>query len=155
MHEDPDAPKVSAEHAKRNESLVDELGLYPLLVDAVDAVGGPVEYGVVEHQLGLARPDIYLLLLAEFGHVQITGPAKFTMSSYLARLLGNLDRRNEVVFHQSVGTGGWAYNSDVSAWSTHANREGEVTSWATWATANGIDPMMWPHAGLREEAPEG
>ncbi|MDX1620322.1 MAG: hypothetical protein R3320_04990 [Nitriliruptorales bacterium] len=155
--DDPEAPappkrKSSTGGGDRDEPLVHQLGLYDKLAEVIEQFDQPVEYGVVEYHFAYAHPEDYLKLYREFGHVHKDGPRKYSLSSYLSRLLGNLSRQDRVVHHPSVGTGRWAYNQDLSAWSPPGDAAGRpIRSWEDFARANDLDPEIWPALELLDE----
>jgi hypothetical protein len=63
-----------------------------------------VEYGVVEHAYAVSRPDDFAALVDSFGHTAIAA-RRYTVSSYLARTLGDLSRIGTVLYHPGVATG--------------------------------------------------
>lgn len=136
------------------ETVVGRLELYPKLLDAVaDAVhaAGPcVEYGIVEHHFAYANVDDYRELHGMYGHLAVDHPMKWSMSGYLAMLLGRLSENDELLHRTTKGTGYWRYNSDISAWSLPgASSTNPVMSWSDFATSSlNHHPAEWPAAAL-------
>lgn len=126
------------------DGLVHDLDLSAKLEEVIAGISQPVEYGVVEHTFALTYPDDYRTLWDRYGHVATHGSKRYTVSAYLARLLGNLTRHGAVAHHPSNGTGRWTYDREVSAWSHTAHKDQPVLSWETFATTNDIDPDTWP-----------
>lgn len=150
--DDPDAPggPASGSSNRREGTLVHELGLYDKLTEIVEGFDQPVEYGVIEHLFAHAHPDDYRRLHREFGQVKIDGSRRYSVTSYLSRLLGNLTRQNRVRHHDADGTGFWTH---VSAWSpTKAPPGGDILSWQAYAEDHDIDPETWPARGIINEA---
>lgn len=150
--DDPDAApphRTGSSGKHRDQPLVQQLGLYDKLADVVAQFDHPVEYGVVEHHFAYEYPDDYRELYAEFGHVHKDGARRYSLSSYLSRLLGNLTRQDRVAHHPSHGSGSWSYNGDLSAWSpTGPQRDRPIQSWQDWAAESGLDPHGWPAVEL-------
>ena len=140
--DDPDIPRAS--ELTPADGLVHDLDLYAKLEEVVAGLKQPAEYGVVEHHFAAAYPDDYRTLWNRYGHVATHKSKRYTVSAYLARLLGNLTRHGSVAHLPSTGTGRWAYDQDVSAWSHPARTNEPLLSWHEYATTNNIDPNDWP-----------
>jgi hypothetical protein len=107
-------PELS--HGSLGGTLAEEYGLYAELPAALAAYRGRwVEYGVLEHAYAANHPDEFADLVARFGHTAIEA-SRYTVSSYLARTLGDLSRAGSVLFHPGEATGRWSYNSNISWW---------------------------------------
>lgn len=125
--------------------LVQRLELYPKLLDAVARFDCWVEYGAVEYEFGLAHPDVYEELVERMGHIALAGQKQWTVSAYLARMLGNLTRTGEVVYRPTEGTGRWHYNDDISSWRLPSvPADAPLLTWAAYAEQAGIHPDRWP-----------
>jgi hypothetical protein len=153
VHEEPvvqvfDDPDVAtgADLTPAN-GLVHDLDLYTKLEDIVLGLGRPSEYGIVEHLFAFAHPNDYVMLWRRFGHVDTHGSKHYTLSTYLASLLGNLSRHGAVTYIASHGTGRWDYNTDISAWANPTRKDGPVLSWKQYA-ADLEDRSSWPATGL-------
>jgi hypothetical protein len=142
MYDDPDTPESSI--GAGGDSLVHELKLYTKLVEVVYGFDGPVEYAVVEHELASAYPDDYHDLWERQGHATTSEGSGYTLSTYLASLLGTLAREQSVSQKDTDSTIPWSNSSSASAWAHPERIDGDVTSWAAHAEANGIDPETWP-----------
>lgn len=135
-----------------DQSVVAKLELLPKLADAIDdairSTGMPrVEYGIVEHFFAYSNVDDYRELHQLYGHLSVDHPRQHSMSSYLARRIA--DMNDEVLFHKVGGTGYWAYNSDVSAWSAlGVPPSAPVATWAGFAAQNDRHPKEWTAAAL-------
>jgi hypothetical protein len=94
-----------------------ELGLDVELPAALAALGeGWFEYGLVERSYAQRCPKDFATMVGQWGHTAIA-ETRYSVSSYLARTLGDLSRLGAVAFHPGRGTGRWSYNSDISWWS--------------------------------------
>ena len=142
--DDPDIPRAA--ELTPTDGLVHDLDLYTKLAEVIAGLKQPAEYGVVEHHFAMAYPEDYRTLWRRYGHVATHGPKRYTLSAYLARMLGNLTRHGSVAHLPSTGTGRWAYDQDVSAWSHPARTNEPLLSWHEYATNSGIDPHDWPAA---------
>jgi len=84
---------------------------------------------VVEQAYATVCPQDFAELVAKFGHTTIS-PARYTVSSYLARTLGNLSRVGTVLYHDGPATGRWGYNDTISWWAIPP--EPDWTSRLSW-----------------------
>lgn len=152
--DDPDVPRAA--DLTPVDGLVHDLDLYNKLETVVHRLEQPAEYGVVEHHFAMEYPDDYRTLWRRYGHVATHGSKRYTLSAYLSRLLGNLTRHGSVAHQSCVGTGRWAYNTDVSGWSAPRRAHLPLQSWAEYARNNGWQPTDWPANELipAEEYPE-
>lgn len=74
-----------------------------------------VEYGLVERAYAVQRPDDFARIVEKYGHVAIA-PARYTASAYVARVLGVLSRRGQLLYRRGEATGWWGYNGNISWW---------------------------------------
>lgn len=140
--EDPDTPDSSI--GAGGDSLVHDLGLYSKLIDVIYGFKQPVEYGIVEHELAAAHPDVYKELWDRQGHATTHPDTSYTLSTYLSSLLGTLTREKSLEQSDTDATVPWSTSGNASAWS-HPNRIDEpVLSWAEYAEEHDIDPESWP-----------
>ncbi len=103
-------------HAAGASGLAAALGLHVELPAALSSYPGQwVEYGLVERAYAQAHPEDFRKLVRRHGHTHLA-PSQYTASAYLARTLGELSRRGNVLFRPGRGTGRWSYNSDISYW---------------------------------------
>ncbi len=123
----PEPPEV-----KGIAGLAEALDLATELPAALASLGeGWFEYGLVEREYALRRPDDFAVMVRRWGHTAL-GPQQYTASSYIAGTLGRLSSQGIVAYHDGVGTGRWSYNSDLSWWSSLPPAEwGLGTSWST------------------------
>jgi hypothetical protein len=124
----------------------EELGIYEDLVRCV----GPdewVEYGIVEHRFAEISPSVYGELVDTYSHTSL-GPTSYSATAFIAQALAQL-RREGVFDAQDVpATGYWTYLRQVHAFAQRGTRpEVPVTSWASFAESDGIDPLTWPATG--------
>jgi hypothetical protein len=118
-------------HGSLGGSLADEYGLHTELPAALAAYRGRwIEYGVLEHAYAANRPTDFAELVARFGHTAIRA-RRYTVSSYLARTLGDISRAGSVVHHSGDATGRWSYNSNISWWTLQP--EPDWSSRLSWA----------------------
>lgn len=98
--------------------LAAELRLDVELPHVVASLGpGWHEYGIVERAYALANPDDFNVLIERYGHTALAA-GRYTTSSFLARVLGELSRQGSVAWHGGPATGRWSYNAGISYWST-------------------------------------
>jgi hypothetical protein len=128
--------------------LVGELDLYAKLEEIVNGLPSMAEHGVVEHLFAHAYPDDYILLWRRFGHVATHGALKYTVTKYLAMLLGTLGRERSIARRRVPATGIWSYNTSISAVGPWRLKDGPVLSWEQYAVQEGFDPESWPAIGL-------
>lgn len=96
--------------------LADELGIPAELVAIVGRYRGQwVEYGVVEAAYAERQPENFAFLVDRYGHTAIA-EKRYTVSSFLAGVLGRLARTGEVIHHSGPATGRWSYNPVISWW---------------------------------------
>ena len=138
--EDPTTPESSI--GAGGDSLVHDLGLYAKLVEAVYSFEGPVEHAAIEHRLFEKHPEVYAELVERQGHA-MAGDSGYTMSTYLASLLGTLGRELSVVRSETEATAPWD-DGTATAWVHPERQQGPVTTWADLAEEQGIDPDSWP-----------
>jgi hypothetical protein len=120
--------------------LAGELGLYQELPSLVRQLGGWVEYGLVERAYALAHADDFARLVKRYGHTAIAAK-RYTVSAFLARVLGDLSRAGTVLYKGGPATGRWDYNSGISYWAV-----GPEPAWdarLTWS-ASGHDMTYVP-----------
>lgn len=155
VYDDPTVPKASS--LTPADGLVHDLDLYDKLESVVMKLERPAEYGIVEHLFAHEYPHDYIALWRKFGHVATHGPRRYTVSAYLARLLGNLWRHGSVRYLPSHGTGRWANNDDISAWANPSRADHPIESWAEFSKRGGWDAGEWPATVLlpQDEIPEG
>lgn len=109
--EPPGAPGMSG--------LAKELGLDVHLPEVVASFGGRwVEYGVVERAFAAAHPSVWVHLVDLYGHTA-KAPKQFTVSSFLAKVLGSLRDSGDVDYRDGKASGRWSYNSRISWWASH------------------------------------
>ena len=109
-----------------------ELGLAVELPAAVkDYAGLWVEYGLVERQYALRRPDDFAAIVAKFGHNAVAHK-DYTASAFIGRVLAALGRTGAVLYHDGPSSGRWSYNSGISWWSVSPAPEWDDArlSWA-------------------------
>ncbi len=138
--DDPTTPDSSI--GAGGDSLVHDLELYRKLVEIVYSFDGPVEHAVIEHELAERHPDDYEVLVRKQGHAMLDDSG-YTMSTYLASLLGTLGREQSLGRVRTDATAPWD-SGKATAWSHPERRDGPVTTWADHAEAQGIDPTSWP-----------
>ncbi len=149
--DDPDTPDSSI--GAGGDSLVHDLELYSKLIAVVYAFDGPVEYGVVEHELAAAHPDVYEELWERQGHSTTHPSSSYTLSTYLSSLLGTLAREKSLEQSDVDATIPWSSSGNASAWSHPERTDGDLVTWAAFAEANDIDPDSWPAtAGFEVQA---
>lgn len=139
--DDPSTPTSSI--GAGGSSLVHRLRLYRKLVDVVYSFDGPVEYAVIEHELATKHPDVYEQLLERYGHATEDEVSGYTLSTYLASLLGTLAKERSLENLDTSATSPWQSGS-TSAWSHPERSDGPVRSWQDHAEAEGLDPEAWP-----------
>lgn len=106
------------------DGIAAQYGLHTELPAAIAQFAGRwVEYGVVEHAYATAHPHDFAELLKRYGHTEIKA-ARYTVSSFLAKTLGDLSRYGSVNYHGGPATGRWSYNHGISWWSV-----GEPLAW--------------------------
>lgn len=117
----------------------EEYDLARELPAAVQSLGeGWFEYGLVERAYALARPQEFGEMVERWGHTALADK-RYTVSSYLARVLGQLSRDGAVGYHGGVGTGRWSYNSDISFWAARGDIPWDVrTAWVDLMKDTGI-----------------
>lgn len=140
--DDPDTPDSSI--GAGGDSLVHDLKLYAKLVETVYRFDGPVEYGVVEHELARKYPDVYRELWDRQGHATTHPDTSYTLSTYLSSLLGTLSREQSVDQLDIDATVPWSTSGNASAWSHPERLDKPVRTWAEHAEDEGIDPDAWP-----------
>lgn len=140
--DDPSTPDSSI--GAGGDSLVHDLRLYSKLIDVIYSFDQPVEYAVVEHELARKYPDVYEELWQRQGHSTTHPDTSYTLSTYLASLLGTLAREQSLTQLDTKSTIPWSSSRSASAWSHPERTEAEVLSWAEHAEANDIDPEDWP-----------
>lgn len=146
--DDPTTPDSSI--GAGGDSLVHDLELYRKLVDIVYSFDGPVEHAVIEHELNERHPEVYAELVRRQGHAMLD-ESGYTMSTYLASLLGTLGRELSLVRAEAEATAPWDTGT-ATAWAHPERGDGPVTTWADVAEENGIDPDTWPATeGLEHE----
>jgi hypothetical protein len=117
--------------------IADDLGLAIALPAAVASLGdGWFEYGLVERAYALAAPKDFATMVHRWSHTAIA-PKQYTVSSFLAGVLGRLASRGEVAYHPGPGTGRWSYNRSISYWSH--TRDADWAARTTWADVVGDD----------------
>lgn len=109
----------------------EELDLGAKLPEALAQFRGRwVEYGVLERAFALAYPEDWSLLLKQYGHTSIK-PRRYTVSAFLAGVLGRLSSAGVIAFMEGPATGRWSYNSRISWWSIDPDTDHEKRlSWA-------------------------
>lgn len=121
------------------EGVTDEL-MEPLLQCVV--VGEPfVEYGIVEHRLMLARPDLFAAHVRDRGHVMLAPGVATASSVRFAAALGWLARTGELVSRYGPATGAWSYNTQVTYWARPPAPTGDL-SWSAYCVERGR-PDTW------------
>ena len=91
------------------------------------------EYGVVEHAYATSCPDDFAELVERYGHTAVQ-PARYTVSSFLARTLSDLGRTGSLLYRGGPATGRWSYNAGISWWALPpAPDEEQMVSWADTA----------------------
>ncbi|MDN5931322.1 MAG: hypothetical protein L0I24_09705 [Pseudonocardia sp.] len=121
------------------EGVTDEL-MEPLLQCVV--VGEPfVEYGIVEHRLMLARPDLFAAHVRDRGHVMLAPGVATASSVRFAAALGRLARTGELVSRYGPATGAWSYNTQVTYWARPPAPTGDL-SWSAYCVERGR-PDTW------------
>ena len=132
---------TSAMDDPTTDNKAEGLGLYSDLPHCL-VPGEPfVEYGVVEYRFSLLRPDVYAELIDDYGHTR-QGPMKYTASAFIAKAMGTLADRGEVLYKPGRATGYWAYNSGISYWALPPGPENpnEVLTYREFAMREGLDP---------------
>lgn len=148
--DDSTAGKKASQAAKASLNregtpLVQQLELYPKLLDAVSRFDRWVEYGAVEYEFALAHPEIYRQLVDRMGHLALGTSTNWSVSAYLARMLGNLTRTGELVYRPTAGTGRWSYDTEISSWRLPSvPDEAPLLTWKAYAEANSISSDRWP-----------
>lgn len=140
--DDPDMPASSI--GAGGDSLVHDLELYSKLVKIVYGFDQPVEYGIVEHELAEAHPEVFQELWERQGHTTTHPDSSYTLSTYLSSLLGTLARERSLVQADMDATVPWSVSGNASAWSHPERTDNPVLTWAEHAEANDIDPSAWP-----------
>lgn len=135
--------------------LGEELNLTAELPAALKTLGeGWFEYGLVEREYAMRRPDDFAVMVRRWGHTAL-GPKRYTVSSYLAGSLGRLSGQGAIAFHLGHGTGRWRrFDPDISWWSAVPPLPWEVcTSWESrvgGASADAADACLeYMPAGVR------
>lgn len=150
--DDPDTPDSSI--GAGGDSLVHDLELYSKLIQVVYNFDGPVEYGVVEHELAAAHPEVYEELWDRQGHSTTHPDSSYTLSTYLSSLLGTLAREKSLEQSDVDATIPWSTSGNASAWSHPERTDNPVLTWAAYAEEQDIDPDAWPAtAGFEAAAP--
>ena len=144
--DDPNVPQASQLSA--GDGLVHQLDLYEKLEAIVLRLERPVEYGIVEHLFAYEHPDDYVTMWRRWGHVATHRSKRYTVSSYLGKLLGTLARHGVVTYLPYQGTGRWAYDSDLSAWANPSRADGQIQSWVDFAQQQGFSRDDWPATEL-------
>jgi len=122
------------------ENKTEELGLYIDLPHCL-VVGEPfVEYGIVEDRYSRMRPEVYATLIADYGHTR-QGPKRYTASAFIAKALGTLFDRGDILWRSGPATGYWAYNGAISYWALPPRLKNEDRlTYRDWAIKAGLDP---------------
>ncbi len=136
----------AVEAGPEGSGLAAELGLATELPAAVKTFAGRwVEYGLVERAYATRRPTDFARLVDRFGHTALKDKRN-TASAFLARYLGSLAARGDVLYHDGSATGRWSYNSKISWWAVapRPDWEDDRLSWAAAGCAvdyvAGVDP---------------
>jgi hypothetical protein len=160
VHDEPvevlyEAAPIARRSGLPVEGLVGELDLYAKLEEVVNGLPSMVEHGVVEHLFAHAYPDDYTFLWRRFGHVATHGARRYTVTTYLGMLLGNLGRERAIARASTPATGIWSYNTTISAVGPYRLKESPVLSWEAYAVQEGLDPESWPAIGIlpKDELP--
>ena len=104
------------DHQLAGSGLAAELGLATELPAVLVPFAGQwVEYGVVEHAYAKANPQDFARLVERYGHTAVSAK-RYTASAYLARVMGDLSRTGQILFHPGQATGRSAYDTDISWW---------------------------------------
>ncbi len=123
--------------------LAAELSLDTALPAAIAQYPGKwIEYGGVEAAYAQANPEEFAHLIQEHGHRAIK-PSKYTISKYLASILGILGRNGAIAFHTGPATGRWNYLGKVSWWSSDSTLEWTPENQVSVAGA-GLDASYVP-----------
>ena len=123
------------------ENKAEELGLYQDLPHCLVAGEPFVEYGVVERRFALLCPEVYTRLIEDYGHTR-QGPKKYTASAFIAKAMGTLADRGEVLYKSGKATGYWAYNSGISYWAMPPEPADpdSILTYREFAEREGFDP---------------
>ena len=140
--DDPSTPDSSI--GAGGDSLVHDLELYSKLIKVVYDFDGPVEYGIVEHELAEAHPDVYEELWERQGHSTTHPDSSYTLSTYLSSLLGTLAREKSLEQADVDATIPWSSSGKASSWSHPERTDNPLLTWAEYAEERGIDPDSWP-----------
>lgn len=96
--------------------LATEYGLSTALPAAIAKLPGRwVEYGLVERAYARAAKKEFAALVDKFGHREIA-PSHYTVSVFLAHVLGRLAKNGDVLLRHGPATGSWSYLTTVSWW---------------------------------------
>lgn len=133
-----------------HEGICAELGIDDDLLACFKPDEPFIEYGIVEYRYATANPDSYHHLVRLYSHVQDArnrGTAIDTSASaIIGGALGRLDRRDGLLTRvEAKATGFWSYNGRLHGWARRPGPADQtVTTWVDFATANGLDPKVWP-----------
>ena len=96
----------------------------------------------MEHRYSQLRSDVYTKLLERYGHTRL-GPKQYTASAFIAKTLGSLADRGEILYREGPATGYWKYNSAISYWALPPEIQDDrpLLSYEEFAVSEGLDPM--------------
>lgn len=135
--------EAQASALDRRDGIGAEWGVYDDLLHCLEPGAPFVEHGVVEHRYKLAHPDIYLdLMIPRWGHVA-QGPRKYSVTAFLASILGILSREGLVCQRSGPATGFFHYDGTMAYWALPPCPTGRLITWAEFASSAGIDPLVW------------
>lgn len=137
---DPDTPESSI--GAGGNSLVHDLELYTKLIGVVYDFDGPAEHAAIEYEFAVRHPEEYAHLVEDKGH-RMLGDDGYTMSTYLASLMGTLAREKSLVRGKTAATAPWD-DGKATTWSHPARVDEDVTTWEDVAEREGIDVDQWP-----------
>lgn len=123
--------------------VMEELGIYDVLLTVLGRLGRFAEHGVVEYEFALEAPEVYAELVRRYSHTEL-GTTSFTASALLGSALGRLWSRDQVAYKPVDATGRWKYNGRTSAWCLPSDGSATSLSWSEYAFEHRLDPDLWP-----------
>jgi hypothetical protein len=113
--------------------LADELSLSTELPAAIATYPGKwLEFGVVEAAYADRRPKDFEMLVERYSHTAIAA-TQFSVSAFLAGVLGRLGKAGFVLYHDGPATGRWNYNGRISWWAVTPEPEWSPDTTVSWA----------------------